>query len=363
MKNALFCARTIFCSVIILLLWTFWPTTITSTVSTDAQPAAIRQEFYPRIFVDIAKETKKSVVSVQLKILIPAELPTKPPSYQIVSASGFFANKNGFIITNRHVVENGTDIRVSLLSGEVFSASVVMVHPSLDLAIIKISSNKNEAIYPIKLGDSSLIETGEMVIAIGNPFGLPHTVTMGIISALERQINLSDDEKSPRICSFIQTDAAINPGNSGGPLINLNKEAIGINTLIIGQANIGLNFAIPINLAKDFLIEAERTRLSNQGWIGAYFQKAGIGFISKTKQQMLANAAFVSRIEPNSPAEKAGLKQSDIVVYCNGIVVKDHLQLEAEIQKSAPGRIITFDVLRSDKISKIKITVGRRPSD
>ncbi len=364
MKKALFYARTaVSYSALLLLLWAFWPATITSTASTDALPAAVGQEFHPRVFVDAAKETKKSVVCIQLKILIPSDNPTKPPAFQTASASGFFANKNGFIITNKHVVDKGTDIQVMTLNGEIFPASIVMIHPLLDLAIIKISGAKDGIIYPIKLGDSSLIETGEMVIAIGSPFGLPYTVTMGIISAAERQIDLSDDEKSPHIYNFIQTDTAINPGNSGGPLINLNKEAIGINTMIIGQANIGLNFAIPINLAKDFLIEVERTRLSNPGWIGAHFQKNGLSALFKFRQQKIASTVLVSRIEPNSPAEKSGLKEKDLITHINAVPVEGHLQLEMEIQKAAPGKIITFDVIRSEKNLKIKVTVAERPQN
>ena len=225
--------------------------------------------------------------------------------------SGFIINKNGTVITNNHVIQNAEDILVKVGNKE-FSAKVIGADPYSDLAVLKM--NTSEKFTPVNFGDSDKARVGDWVVAIGNPFGLGGTVTSGIISARNRDINLT------RYDDFIQTDASINQGNSGGPLFNLNGEVIGINTAIIapGQAgSIGIGFAIPSNAASnviDQLLEYGETR---RGWLGVRIQEVSkeIAEVEKLKKP---EGALVASVGENSPAKKAGLKAGDIILEFDG---------------------------------------------
>lgn len=215
--------------------------------------------------------------------------------------SGFIVSKDGYILTNNHVVAGADEITVSMSDGKAYPAKVIGTDPSYDLAVIKIDG-KN--LPTLKLGDSDKVRVGEWAIAIGNPFGFESSVTVGVISAKNRSIRARDFSFD----GFLQTDAAINPGNSGGPLLNLKGEVIGINTAIIPYAQ-GIGFAIPINMAKQVLQDLVKYGSVKRGWLGVYIQPLTREFadVYGIKSE---EGAIIADIVPGSPADKAGLKEA-----------------------------------------------------
>ena len=211
--------------------------------------------------------------------------------------SGFIFSEDGYIITNNHVVDRATDIKVILDKGDVYHAEVVGTDPKTDLALLKIEPKKK--LPAVKFGNSDVLEIGDWVLAIGNPFGLGNTVTAGIISAKGRSLGLGSYD------DFIQTDAAINPGNSGGPLFNFNGEVIGVNTAIIAGGQ-GIGFAIPINMAKNVVAQLRNSGKVVRGWIGVYVQQV-TPEIAESIHLQKPGGALVADVTPGGPAEKAGI--------------------------------------------------------
>jgi serine protease Do len=268
--------------------------------------------------------------------------------------SGFIISKDGYILINNHVVGEADLIKVKLADGREFKAKVIGTDPQSDVAVIKIDATD---LPVLRLGDSDKIEVGEWVIAIGNPFGLSHTVTVGVVSAKGRsRIGINDYE------DFIQTDAAINPGNSGGPLVNIHGEAIGMNTAIFSRSGgyMGIGFAIPINMAKaikDQLLEKGKV---TRGWLGVVIQDIDEE-LAKSFGLKKTEGVLIAEVSEGSPAEKAGLKQGDIILRLNGKKVDDVGELRNKIALTAPGTKVKMGVLRENRHKTLQVTIGKQP--
>ena len=254
--------------------------------------------------------------------------------------TGFIIDKSGLIITNNHVVERADEIKVKLTDSREFKATVIGRDPKTDLALIKISS-PFEKLPVLLLGDSDKIRVGDWVLAIGNPFGLEHTVTKGIISATGRVIGSGPYD------NFLQTDTPINPGNSGGPLINLRGEVVGINTAIVPGGQ-GLGFAIPSNMAKAITSQLEKKGQVTRGWLGVSMQKMTSELASSFGRQD-AHGALVTDVVPQSPAERAGIKAGDIIVTFAGRNIKEVSDLSRFVAETPIDREVVIKLFREGK--------------
>ena len=270
--------------------------------------------------------------------------------------SGVIIDEKGHILTNYHVIENVDDIRVILYNGEEYKAKVVGTDPLTDLALIKGINMKD--FKPAKLGDSDKIEVGDWVMAIGNPFGYGHTVTVGVISAKERVIGAGPYD------DFIQTDASINPGNSGGPLFNIKGEVIGINTAIATRTgqSAGIGFAIPINMAKEILDDLMAGREVKRGWLGVYIQEV-TKEIAEAYGLDHPMGALVVQVEPDSPAERAGFEKGDLIIEYDGKVVKNHRELTRMVGRTPVGKKVKVKVIRDNREKTLIVKIGKRPSE
>ena len=267
--------------------------------------------------------------------------------------SGFIIKEEGIVITNNHVIANAEDILVRVGDKE-YKAKLVGADPYMDVAVLKMETK--DKFKTVKFGDSDLARVGDWAMAIGNPFGLGGTVTAGIISARNRDINLT------RYDDFIQTDASINQGNSGGPLFNLKGEVIGINTAILGQGgSIGIGFAIPANAASnviDQLIEFGETK---RGWLGVRIQEVTkeIAEVEKLKKPQ---GALVASVGENSPADKAGVKAGDIILEFDGKKIDTMRKLPKVVANTKVGKSVQLKIWRNKKSITKKLTLGRLES-
>jgi serine protease Do/serine protease DegQ len=280
---------------------------------------------------------------------------SKPRERQFQSAgSGVIVDaKNGYIITNYHVVENASEITVTLLDNRVFTAKVVGSDEGADLAVLQA---KQPNLVAMTLGDSSRLEVGDYVVAIGNPFGLQHTVTAGIVSALGRTgINPDGYE------DFIQTDASINPGNSGGALVNLRGELVGINSAILSRSggNIGIGFAIPVNMVKDVMDQLIKYGQVKRGVLGVVLYNVTPD-IAKEFGVGESSGALVAGVAPGSAAERAGVKVGDIIISINGVTMKDPGELRNTIGLLRVGDKVELGLLRDGKPRKVTALIGER---
>ena len=263
-----------------------------------------------------------------------------------------FDAKDGYIVTNSHVIDKAEDIVVTLEDGQRFNATVIGKDPGADIAVIQVEADH---LTEIPLGDSDRLRQGDFVVAIGNPFGLGQTVTSGIVSALGRSgLGIESYE------DFIQTDASINPGNSGGALVNLRGELIGINTAIYGSGggNIGIGFAIPVNMAKQIT-----SQLIEHGEV----RRGRLGFVVQDLTPELAEAfgvdrkkgVVVARVEVKSPAQKAGIKVGDVIITVNGREVENSAQVRNEIGLLRVGSQVEIGVFRNGKTRRLTASVGK----
>ena len=273
------------------------------------------------------------------------------PSRQSALGSGFILDHEGLILTNNHVVEDAEKIVVRLSDEREFEAKVVGRDPKTDIALIKIHAEVNLPTAP--LGDSDRLEVGEWVLAIGNPFGLEHTVTSGIVSAKGRQIGAGPYD------DFIQTDASINPGNSGGPLINMRGEVVGINTALFsrGGSNIGIGFAIPINLIKDILPELKEEGKVTRGWLGVVIQRVTPA-IAEALGLDKATGALVAEVLKGTPAEQGGMRVGDVIIEFDGREVKESNDLPIIVARTPVGREVSVKVLREGGAVVLSVTIG-----
>jgi serine protease Do len=265
--------------------------------------------------------------------------------------SGVIASENGYILTNNHVVKGAQEIKVILFDKREFKGKVVGTDPRTDLAVIKIDA---KGLPTLSFGDSSKLKTGDVVLAVGNPFGLNQTITMGIVSAVGRSnIGLADFE------DFIQTDAAINPGNSGGALVNGSGELVGINTAIFSTSGgyMGIGFAIPSDMAKTVMDSIVEHGKVIRGWLGVSIQNL-TPELSKSLSIKETEGALISGIESDSPAEKAGLKQGDLITEMNGNKIVDVTGLRNMVAATAPGTRVDFKIVRNGKEESITVTLG-----
>jgi serine protease Do len=262
--------------------------------------------------------------------------------------SGFVVDKDGYILTNNHVVSDAEQIEVKLNDGKAYPAETIGTDASTDLALIKIKSDHD--LPALKLGDSDSLDIGHWVVAIGNPFGLEHTVTAGIVSAKGRVIGAGPYD------DFIQTDASINPGNSGGPLIDMNGDVVGINTAIVA-GGAGIGFAIPSNMAKEVISQLKNNGEVTRGWLGV-----GIQDLDQDLKEYygIDQGVLVTEVFTGDPADKAGIKPDDIIVSLNGRKVESSRELSKAISGLSIGDKAEIKINRNGKIKSLEVTIAKR---
>jgi serine protease DegQ len=270
--------------------------------------------------------------------------------------SGVIVSSSGYILTNHHVVEAADQIEVALADGRKAQAHVVGSDPESDLAVIKIDLPGN--IPVITFGLSEQVQVGDMVLAIGNPFGVGETVTMGIISALKRDhLGLNTFE------NFIQTDAAINPGNSGGALVDIKGNLIGINSAIYSPngGSLGIGFAIPVNTAKKTLEQIIQHGSVTRGWLGAGMQEV-TDELAKSFGLPNTEGVLVSEIVRNSPADKAGIKNGDVLLVIDNQPIKDSKAMLDAVTRIPPEKIVPIQLMRNGALQTVAVKIGKRPA-
>ncbi len=281
-------------------------------------------------------------------------MPNAPEKQEQKSlGSGFIISTDGYIITNAHVIEGAEKIVVSLTDKKDYEAKLIGKDTNTDIALIKI--NPETKLPAVKLGNSDILKIGDWVMAIGNPFGLSHSVTIGIVSAKFRIIGAGPYDQ------FIQTDAAINPGNSGGPLIDMKGQVIGINSAIVASGQ-GIGFAIPINMAKEILMELKQTGSVTRGWLGVGIQEV-TPEIAKAVGLKEPKGAMVTMVYPGDPAAKAGVMKGDVIISVNGQEIKDPSALTQMIGTFKPGSKITIGVWRGKKELKLETKLEKRTDE
>jgi serine protease Do len=269
--------------------------------------------------------------------------------------SGVIIDDSGYILTNNHVIQQATSIQMKLSDGRTLhKCDVVGVDPLTDLAVLKVDAS---GLVAAPWGDSDSLEVGDWVLAVGNPFGLDRSMTVGILSAKQRRQVVD----SLPFQDFLQTDAAVNPGNSGGPLVNLRGEVIGINTAIVGEAYQGISFAIPSVTARDVYERLKTTGKVSRGWLGVSLQELNAERARDLKIEA-RQGVLVQSVIPDSPADDAGLQSGDCIVEWNGQPVTDPTDLSMRVARTAVHASVLATVIRQEKKLEIEITVGERPT-
>ena len=345
----------------------------------SSQPSAVPNGL--NFIADVARQVSPAVVKInssrtvasqggdsfnnpQLRQFFGFPPPEQGRQVERGSGSGFIVNANGRILTNAHVVDGADKVSVILNDGRRFDGKVLGSDPVTDLAVVQVEATN---LPTVSIGNSDQLQPGEWAIAIGNPLGLDHTVTKGIISAIGR--SSSDIGEGNKRIDFIQTDAAINPGNSGGPLLNAKGEVIGINTAIIKGAN-GIGFAIPINSAQNIAEQLIQKGKVDHAYLGIQM----VDITPEVKQQVNSNpkapikltvdqGVILMDIVPNSPAEKAGLKQGDVITKVNNQPVKDSTEVRRAVSKSRIGSNLTLEIQRGDRTQNVAVQVGTLPKE
>lgn len=342
-------------------------------------------------FVQVIKNIRESVVNIQVEyeeeqggtqqfddffkfffpdqFRSPRQEPRKRSAMSMGSGFIFRRDKDDvFIITNNHVVENGKkgEITVTLADKAKYVAEIVGLDSESDLAVIKISVPKQETTILAPLGNSDMIEVGDWAIAIGNPFGqlgLERTVTVGVISATGRA-NLRFGANSPLYQDFIQTDAAINPGNSGGPLVNIKGEVIGVNAAITstGGGNVGIGFAIPVNIAKKVVNDLIEKGKVMRAYLGILPQEIDSD-LQKSLKLIQVSGVLVAKVEENTPASEAGLKRGDVILSFNDALVPNVAKFRIEVANSPIGKRVPVKVIRDNKEKTLHVTLIERSPD
>lgn len=272
------------------------------------------------------------------------------------AGSGFIVDQEGHILTNEHVVHNAEEIKVTLSDGREFTGEIVGSDITTDMAIIKIDANN----LPVaELGDSDSLRVGEIVIAIGNPYGLEKTVTMGVVSAKGRNISAGTEGQEYR--NLIQTDTAINPGNSGGPLLNTDGQVVGINTAIIPYAQ-GIGFAIPVSVAKRNLNDLITLGKVRRSWLGVYIQEV-TEEIAEQFDLDEARGVLVGDVIAGSPAEEAGIERGDVILSINQKEVATPIELQDAVRALEIGDTVQIEVIRSGRELNLSLKIGEMPAD
>jgi serine protease Do len=322
-----------------------------------------------RVFINVAKQVKPSVVhinvvekprqSARFEGNIP-QIPGFPPFDQMQprqrrgTGSGVIISADGFILTNNHVAGGADEIKVKLSDGRELRARLIGADPETDLALIKIDGLN----LPFaKLGDSSKLEQGEWVIALGSPFGLEQTMTAGIVSATSR------DLRSGPYDNYIQTDASINPGNSGGPLVNMHGEIVGINTMIFSRSggSEGIGFAIPSNLATKVYAQLAKNGKVSRGYLGVNLQQLTPAMAKASGAEGIEGAMVGDVADASSPAAKAGLRSGDVIVEFDGKAVKSPKQLTELVADTPVSKSVQVKYVRDSRVETTTIKLGERP--
>ncbi|MEL6349433.1 MAG: trypsin-like peptidase domain-containing protein, partial [Myxococcota bacterium] len=328
-----------------------------------AEPVRLPAHFNPaQSFAPLVQELSPAVVNIdvsqtidgqaeldQLREQLPPWFPIPegieiPDEVRQGQGSGFLISADGYLLTNNHVIAGADKVTVRLQDEQEFDGTVIGVDDSLDVALVKIESD--QPLPYVALGSSSQAAVGDWVVAIGNPFGLSHTVTVGIVSAKGRVIGAGPYD------NFIQTDAAINPGNSGGPLFNLNGEVIGINTAINPRAQ-GVGFSVPIDAITPVLDDLRETGRVSRGWLGVGLQTARDGQIG----------AVVQQVYPDTPARDAGLKDGDRIIAVGDQEIETSDDLIRAVGAQRAGETIKLTLVRNERTRSLKVTLGARPME
>lgn len=301
------------------------------------QNPLMQDPFFRRFFGDRMPQQQREVRSLGSGVIVNAE--------------------KGYILTNDHVIANADKITVGTGDDRQFKAEVIGTDPETDIAVIQINADN---LSEVKMGDSSKLRTGDYVVALGNPFGLEHTVTSGIVSGLSR--SLPGQMGNTRIQDFIQTDASINPGNSGGPLVNLKGELVGINTAILSRSggNIGIGFAVPINLAREVMNQLIKYGEVQRGMLGVRVQDVTAD-IAEAMGLDSRQGALIAQVTPDSAADKAGLKAGDVVTKVNGKPIADAAELAKVIGLRKVGEQVELTIIRDGETQTLTAKVGKRP--
>ena len=367
-RRLLIIGWSIFCLVAGITLATLF-----ETVPEPAAQTSKTLQVAPGSFSRLVKEARQSVVNISTVKIIKGgrifRLPFGqddpfhdwferffkdqiPKDYRQRSlGSGFIIDKDGFILTNNHVVEKTDEIKVKLANEKEYDAKIIGRDPKTDLALIRIETD--ETLTPLPLGDSEKLEVGDWVVAIGNPFGLGHTVTAGIVSAKYRHLGAGAYD------NFIQTDASINPGNSGGPLLNIQGEVVGINSAIYtgSGGSIGIGFAIPVNMAKDLLPQLKKGKVV-RGWLGVMIQKITPELKKKLKLED-EEGALVADVTSGGPAEKAGIERGDVIISFDGKKIGEMNELPFVVASTPVGRDVTVEVIRKGEKKSFEVKIAK----
>jgi serine protease Do len=346
-----------------------------SNAAVSPEPAISQPLMIPATFSDLAEKVRPGVVNIQVVKKVkniglstrnfqgfpfgekdpfgdffgPFSQGNPPKGYeQRGIGSGFVISRDGYILTNNHVVEEADQIKVKLSNGNEYKGKVVGRDPKTDLALLKIE--KASDLHPLNLGNSEDLKVGNWVVAVGSPFGLEQTVTQGIVSAKGRVIGSGPYD------NFIQTDASINPGNSGGPLINLKGEVVGINTAIVAQGR-GIGFAIPINMAKDIAGQLQNKGHVTRGWLGVTIQEVTPD-LAKSFGIKENKGALVAQVNPGSPAEKAGIAQGDVILEFDGKKISEANDLPRIVASTTVGKLVGLKLSREGKVIDRSLKVG-----
>jgi serine protease Do len=333
-------------------------------------PAAAPAVSAPESFAPLVKAHKAAVVNISTRQVIKVRQPSpfgdpqmdqffyrffggqRPPKEQVRQSlgSGFVISADGYILTNNHVVDQATDIKVSFEDGRLLEAKIIGRSAEIDIALIKVEATGLQA---VALGDSDALDVGDWVMAIGNPFGLSQTVTKGIVSAKGRVIGAGPYD------DLIQTDAAINPGNSGGPLFNTSGQVVGINTMILAKGQ-NLGFAVPVNIVKDVLTSLKEKGRPDIGWLGVDAQNV-TPEIAEALGMPDPIGAIVRSVTKGGPADKAGLLRGDVIIELDGKKILSPAELPRMIAFGHIGKTVTFKVGRQGRTIEVKALVEKRP--
>jgi|LGOV01.1.fsa_nt_gb serine protease Do len=336
-------------------------------------PGSLRAATTPD-FVALSEQLKPAVVNINTSKTVQSRRPTLPglrgpqrdlfedffehffqgqpsrPRQQRSLGSGFIISADGYILTNEHVVKGADEIKVKLADGRTFTAELQGGDSKLDLALLKIDTGA-EKLPVASLGDSETLKVGEWVMAIGNPFGLAQTVTVGIVSAKGRVIGAGPYD------DFIQTDASINPGNSGGPLFNVKGEVVGINTAIVAGGQ-GIGFAIPVDIARDVIAQLRETGQVVRGWLGVMVQALTEELAASFGLQQ-AKGALVTEVTADSPADRAGILRGDVILSVNDRMVDEMNDLPKQVAALPVGKRARITVFRDGKERQLEVTIAR----
>jgi S1-C subfamily serine protease len=335
-------------------------------IPADSDDAMSVQEIYRHAGPGVLQVTSTSVDSSD---------PFFGPQARVSLGSGFVIDKDGYIVTNYHVIESARQIEVNFSGDDRVQATIVGVDPSTDLALLKINAQAR-ALTPLPLGDSDAVRVGDAVVAIGNPFGLERTVTAGIVSALQREITAPNGYTIDKV---IQTDAPINQGNSGGPLLNAQGEVIGVNSQIepgdTGTGNLGIGFAVPSATLREVVSQIRERGKVEHAYLGVITQPID-EVLARTYRLPVERGVIVAEVVPGSPADEAGLKDGDrqvifggtsyvlggdIVTAADGEQVASPDDLRRLIAEKDPGDAMTLDIRRGESKRTVSVTLGRRP--